>query len=230
MAERVAFRGRLTCSCVATSLPLVEQEMLLRGLISNSIDIYQLGYSGSVSASAGTHNRGGCTDVGQFTDDHIELWRRWGWTMQHRTRAQGFDPHGHGWPKGCDHLSPAAQAQASAWQRGRNGLVSNGYITGPGPKGSDTPTWREALRERKPILMALKDDIAAEVIQRLRGEYKDIADAVLARDVVPNTVTGNAKNKTVSTATALSYLGKNDDNLSAKLDQVIALLTPKETP
>ena len=107
--ERIPFRGRLVCSCVATSLPLVEQAMIKAGVIKYNIDIYQAGYNrGGVSASAGTHDRGGCIDVGQYSTTALAIWRLWGWAMQARTRAQGFTPHGHGSPKGCPHLSAGA--------------------------------------------------------------------------------------------------------------------------
>jgi hypothetical protein len=118
----VAFRGGRTCTCVATSLPVVEEHMLLLGLISNSLDIYQLGYRNDVGASAGTHAGGGNTDVGQFSDAHIKVWREAGWTIQHRTRSQGFDmDHGHGWPFGCPHLSAGGRSQAASGRTVRTG-------------------------------------------------------------------------------------------------------------
>src|SRR4051812_46090106 len=63
MTGKVRVRGGWTCSCVATSLPLVEAEMLARNLISHNIDVFQYGYRGDVSASAGTHAGGGCTGL-----------------------------------------------------------------------------------------------------------------------------------------------------------------------
>jgi hypothetical protein len=145
--ERIPFRGRLVCYCVATSLPLVEQAMIEAGVIKYSIDIHQGGYNkGGVSASAGTHDRGGNIDVAQYSDAALRIWREWGWCMQARTRAQGFSPHGHGWPKGCPHLSSGGAYQASEWQNGRNGLRSRGAITGPGPKGRSTPTWTQGIQ------------------------------------------------------------------------------------
>jgi hypothetical protein len=144
--ERIAFRGRLVCFCVKESLPFVEKAMLDAGIIKYSIDIYQAGYNkGGVSASAGTHDRGGNIDVGQYSDAALKIWRQWGWAMQYRTRAQGFTPHGHGWPKGCTHMSSGGAYQASEWQNGRNGLRDKRAITGPGPRGKDTPTWTEAI-------------------------------------------------------------------------------------
>lgn len=142
--ERLPFRGGLTCLCVATSLPIVEAEMLQLGLIKRSVDVFQLGYNaGGVAASAGTHDGGGATDVGQFSPAHLAIWRKYGWTTQHRTRAQGFAAdHGHGFPYGCPHLSAGARFQASEWAAGRNGLRSRGYVSGP---GFQVVTWKAAL-------------------------------------------------------------------------------------
>ena len=145
-SERISFRGGLTCRCVATSLPWVEYRMLEAGIIKYNIDVYQFGYRTDVDASAGTHARGGNTDVGQFSDAALKIWREMGWTIQRRTTAQGFDSnHGHGWPKGCPHLSPGAEAQRRAWDAGRDGLRQNLAITGPAPTGKATPRWDTAL-------------------------------------------------------------------------------------
>ncbi len=137
----VSFRGGRTCVCVAFSLPLVEKEMIRRGLIKRSIDVWQFGYRNDVKASAGYHSRGGNTDVAQFNDEQLRCWRECGWAMQKRDK--GFSTkHGHGWPVGCPHL--AKQDQVTSWLKGRNGLVGNDKIGGPDPVGRDTPTWRDA--------------------------------------------------------------------------------------
>ena len=68
--------------------------------------------------------------------------------------------------------------------------------------------------------MALKDDIAAEVVERLRRDYGAIADAVLGRDKVPNAFTGNPKNPTVSPITALEFLGKRTRGMEVQQDAV----------
>jgi hypothetical protein len=175
MNAEVAFRGGYTCSCVATSLPLLELVMLINGNISNSLDLYQLGWRNDVSASAGTHSQGGCTDIGQLSDECLAIERKYGWTFQHRTPAQGFSPHAHGWPNGCGHLAPSAQYQQLAWNNGRDGLVSNGPITGPGPKGTDTPHWTEGVRLMERQIMAFKDDVASEVAARI-GRFPTPAD------------------------------------------------------
>lgn len=145
MAAKVKFRSGYTCSCVADTLPLIEREMIARGIIKSSIDIHQLGWRTDVSASAGTHARGGVIDTAQYSPEQLAVWRSWGVEMQHRTRAQGFSmDHGHGVWRGCPHLSPAAADQDREWLAGRNGLRSRGKIAGPGPIGKETPTWSAA--------------------------------------------------------------------------------------
>lgn len=175
----VAFRGGRTCHCVAESLPVLEELMLLKGLISDSVDIFQLGYRTDVSASAGTHSGGGCTDVGQFSNAHLKFWRTYGWTIQRRV-PPAFIYHGHGWPNGCPHLAPAAQYQQRAWNNGRDGLVSNGRITGPGPKGKSTPSWEHGLELARKEIMAIEDRIAAKVLAGMKkpASASQIAAAV----------------------------------------------------
>jgi hypothetical protein len=188
----------------------VEEEMILRGLITDHIDIYQLGYRDDVAASASTHAKGGNTDVGQYTDAQIDIWRLHGWTMQNRSPWFPGNEHAHGWPWGCAHLAPGAQYQVADWRRRRNGLANHGPVQGRWP----VDDWRKARDKRRKIIMALKDDIAAEVVERLRREYPAIADAVLTRDgKIPNTVTGNAANKHVSLATAVAEIGRSAESL-----------------
>lgn len=209
--ERIPYRGGLVCRCVYDSFPLVESVMITQGLIKESIDVYQWSYRSNVSASAGTHSRGGCIDVGQYSDACLKVWRTHGWCMQHRTPAQGFMHHAHGWPNGCSHLSPAAKVQQRAWNNGRNGLVSNGRITGPGPIGKGTPHWTEGIKKMEEYLVGFKEDVAAAVVAKL--DYNKIADAVLNRDAIPNTVTGNTANTTVTLKTALAEIGRNTELL-----------------
>ena len=137
------FRGGYTCSCVVKSLPLVEAEMKQLGLIQDHIDIFQLGYRSDVSASAGTHNAGGCVDVAQYHGAQIQVWREWGWTMQRRDLS-GVKTHAHGWPYKCTHLAPAAQRQEADWDRKDAGLVGSAQVVGMWP----VLPWDEALDEK----------------------------------------------------------------------------------
>ena len=106
--------------------------MLAQGLIADHIDIFQLGYRTDVSASAGTHNAGGCVDVGQYHGAQIQVWREWGWTMQRRD-LNGVKTHAHGWPYKCTHLSPAAQKQEADWDKKDAGLVGSAQVVGLWP-------------------------------------------------------------------------------------------------
>lgn len=210
--------GVYGCPCVNESLPLLEVMHLIRGEISNSLTVYQGCYNKGVGASAGSHDRGGPVDIGQFEDRHLKTQREFGWGSQHRTRAQGFSgDHNHMFPIGCPHGSPLAMSQQRAWQNGRNGLVSNGPITGPGPKGKDTPHWKEGVRLMEEEIMAFKDDVAAEVMKRLEARIDDIAKAVWAADVIPNTFSGNAANKTVPASYAVQVLGTRTEDIGKQV-------------
>lgn len=141
------FRGGWTCVCLVTIFPLIEKEMIAKGIIKYNIDVHQWGYRTDVGASAGTHAEGGVLDVAQCSDAALKIWREWGVEMQRRTKAQGFSmEHGHGVVKGCTHRSNAAYLQHLDWEKGKNGLRSHGPITGPEPKGKNTPTWQVAMK------------------------------------------------------------------------------------
>ena len=124
------------------------------GLIQDHIDIFQLGYRSDVSASAGTHNAGGCVDVAQYFPAHIQVWREWGWTMQRRDLS-GVKTHAHGWPYRCTHLSPAAQKQEADWDRKDAGLVGTAQVQGMWP----VLPWDVAL-ERKLDEMPSAEEVA----------------------------------------------------------------------
>lgn len=156
---KVPFRGGWTCGCVATSLPLVEADMIKRGLIKESIDIFQLGYRTNVAASAGTHAAGGNTDVDQWSAEQIEVWWEWGWNTQHRTEAQGFMNHGHGAPVGCPHLSPAGQDQMNDWRNGRDGLIWHNKV----PNWPGWINWEDAIKAHGSSVKPAADERASKV-------------------------------------------------------------------
>jgi hypothetical protein len=230
MTAKVAFRGGYTCSCVATSLPLLEEIMILNGLVSDGLDLYQLGWRNDVSASAGTHSRGGCTDIGQLSDECLAIERKYGWTFQHRTQAQGFSPHAHGWPNGCVHLAPSAQYQQNAWNNGRDGLVSNGPITGPGPKGRSTPHWTEGVQQMRKDIMAIEDRIAAKVRDELLSAINNSGSTpaeVLNWGGVNVAASGKPINW--SAGHILSFLVRVAGPMSAKVNGVDAKVTGLQT-
>ena len=113
------------------SLPWVEKELQQRGMIKGPLRIFQLGYRGDVSASAGTHDAGGCIDI-QPLPAAGSTSRLWGWTMQDRS-PQFKQDHCHGWPYKCPHLAPAAQDQEDDWDNRDAGLVGPGKVQGRWP-------------------------------------------------------------------------------------------------
>lgn len=146
------FRGFPSCSCLNAWLLAYEAELLRRGVIRESIDIYQL--IGGAAASAGTHRTGGAADLYQATREAIWVARNMGAASWRRDAdpddgQPDFKPtHQHLVLKGCEHNS-AARYQIPACEAGRNGLGYNGR-GGPddGPRsGVKFPlrTWREGI-------------------------------------------------------------------------------------
>ena len=174
MAEKIRFRDGWTCICVVTVFPLIEREMIARGYIKQSIDVWQWGYRTDVKDSAFTHAGGGVLDTDQCSDPELKVWREWGFEMQRRTKAQGFNlEHGHGVLKGCPHVSrgtSGAAWQLSEWEAGRNGLRGRGPITGPEPKGRNTPTWQRATADHKANAAKTLDQWTREL-----GELRDVS-------------------------------------------------------
>lgn len=203
------FRGGYTCGCVVDSLPWVEIDLIIHGHIGSSIDIFQLGYRGNVAASAGTHKAGGNTDVAQYNDDEIDIWRLWGWTMQNRAPYFPGNEHGHGWPWGCSHLADEAHYQIDDWLNRKNGLADHGPVHGRWP----VQHWTDAKNERMKTLMSFKDDVANAAGKAAADEVlkrgKDIAAAVWNTDgIIDNShYTKDPKNTTIAPKSALAYLG-----------------------
>lgn len=207
MAERVPFRGGLTCSCVVESLPWVEKDLARLGLPS-PVRIFQLGYRTDVSASAGTHAKGGCVDLdGTPTAAEIDVWRLWGWTMQARFLS-GVTPHCHGWPYKCTHLSAAAQQQETDWNRKDAGLQGGAQVQGRWP----IKPWNIALRERKALLE--EEDMPTP------GE---IAKAVWDTRSIRN-VWGVGEGDYIRAESALEAIGRDGNDMQKRMDEVEAKL------
>jgi hypothetical protein len=222
---RQPFRGGETCDCVATSLPMVELDMMLRGIIKSSIDIHQLGWRGDVSASAGTHDKGGCTDVAQFGAAAIDVWRIWGWTMQDRSPFFDYD-HGHGWPYKCPHLAPAAEVQENAWDNRRNGLVSNGPVRGRWP----VLPWKQALaketkRMYEQLAAALAPAIGKAVVAELKKATPDLVKSALGADNIVSA--GKDEPDPKNTHQAPKTFVTNDHNLLVDIREILTKLAAK---
>lgn len=109
--------------------------------------IVQGSYSNGVSASGGTHDRGGALDVHTWshskeTVDHmVKALRTAGFAAWSRGRGyDSFDPHIHAIAIGDAQLAPAARAQVGDYFAGRSGLVGGA----PDPDrhlGRDVPEW-----------------------------------------------------------------------------------------
>lgn len=122
--DRVTFRGRTACKCLARWIPVFERECIELGYIKQNIDIYQL--NGNAIASAGTH-AGGAFDIKQTDVRIIKLAREMGAPATwFRRESQGFDDdHTHGVLRGCPH-NASARYQIAAVDAGFNGLGTAG--------------------------------------------------------------------------------------------------------
>lgn len=87
---------------------------------------YQGSYSTSISASAGTHKRGGVSDKREKGLGNRQSMARRGVVGWHRTRRQGFMEHDHNLLMWAKTASPQLKAQMYAFRNGRNGLAGNG--------------------------------------------------------------------------------------------------------
>ena len=148
------FRGFVACDCLAQWLPVYERLLKAKGLIKNSIDVWQL--TGGAPASGGTHTQGGAYDLlYQTGPEEIACAREMGSGSWGRTVAQGFSkPHQHGCLYGCPHNSPALY-QYTAMRNGYNGLgqATSGRFAGMWgyghldeyPKPSAWRTWKQGI-------------------------------------------------------------------------------------
>lgn len=130
-----SFRGFPACSCLAEWLPAYEHELLRRGLIKYNLDVFQL--IGNASASAGTHSKGGCADLGQRQREQLRVARNMGAAAWERDADPNdgqpdFRPsHAHLSLKGCPHAVSIARAQIGSCENRHNGLAGNGPDDGP---------------------------------------------------------------------------------------------------
>lgn len=139
----VDFRGRPACLCLAEWLPYYERELKARGVIRESVDVFQL--IGNAPASAGVHSQGGAYDVAQVQDEAIWVARQMGAAAWARMWTNNI--HQHGVLRACPHNGPA-RYQILALDAGYDGTGSGGRgASDDGPRdGIDfTRTWREGI-------------------------------------------------------------------------------------
>ncbi len=140
--------GKPACDCLVQWLPAYEAELLARGVIKHSLDVFQL--IGNAPASAGVHSGGGAFDIGQTQDEAIWVARQMGADATWARMWPG-NVHTHGVLRGCPHNLPA-RYQIDAVDAGFNGLGKGGR-GGPddGPRPLSGRTWQAGLvwqRER----------------------------------------------------------------------------------
>ncbi len=142
MSYVVTFRGKPACPCLATWLPVFEQELKRRGVVKESIDIAQL--IGGAAASGGTHSDGGAFDIWQHDDVTVQVSRQMGAdaTWARTTGSFANNRHTHGVLTGCIHNGPA-RYQIDEVRAGGDGLV--GSTPDPGPRPLSGRTWQEGI-------------------------------------------------------------------------------------
>jgi hypothetical protein len=114
-------------------LGVYERYLLHIGAIKHNVDIFQL--TGTASASAGTHRRGGAADLAQVSVAAVQASRNGG-AMGWRRDADPHDgqpdfrpTHQHLVLKGCPHSLTTCSYQVGAGEAGYSGLGSNGRGT-----------------------------------------------------------------------------------------------------
>lgn len=138
----VTFRGRPACECLAEWLPKYEEELLARGVIKVSLDVFQL--IGNAPASAGVHSAGGAFDIGQTSRTALWVARQMGadatWA-----RMWPDNVHTHGVLRGCPHNGPA-RYQIAAVDAGFDGTGAGGRgAPDDGPRPLSKRTWQQGL-------------------------------------------------------------------------------------
>lgn len=154
---------RLGCVCMQLTFPLIEKEMIRRGLIRHQIDVFQGGYNrGGVAASAGTHDMGGVIDVLQgISLEQRKVWAAFGVMMFPRIPQYGWrtGDHGHGVWHGCVHRTASAARQVVSGINGFDGLVGNARRNFEAPKRTWQDTYREYAAETITITPAQEEDV-----------------------------------------------------------------------
>lgn len=118
-------------------------------------------YSGSVGASAGTHNGGGAIDISvrglttRQINRLVKRMRRVGWAAWYRPTLPGvWSSHVHAIALGTRDLPPLARAQVLDYKKGRNGLKGHAvdrHIKMMRGHGGDVPyqNWEQYLKAKR---------------------------------------------------------------------------------
>jgi hypothetical protein len=130
------YRGKVACTCLIEWLPVFEQLLLAKRLITSTITILQL--TGDYSLSNGIHAGGGVFDIKQYNQATVAVAREMGapatW-MRDMLYADGSpgNTHIHGVLLGCPHTSAAADWQLAEQRAGRDGFANPSPDPHPGP-------------------------------------------------------------------------------------------------
>jgi hypothetical protein len=202
----VWFRGFPACPCLAAWLPVYEDELQRRGLLTGPLPIYQL--IGDYAASGNTHKDGGAFDISDLVGEQ-DVWvaRQMGadatWA---RTPEQGFVPHLHGVLRGCPHNGPAAYQITSSTlgvDAGWNGLSGRSRARDDGPRPLSGRTWREGIawaHEQEDDMPAPKDWTKADWDAFNENAAPAIARVILDEETVELKKADGAKDITIRSA------------------------------
>lgn len=171
-------RGKPCCDCLAVWLPAYESELLARGVIKVSLDIFQL--IGNAPASAGVHSTGGAFDIGQTSETAVWVARQMGadatWA-----RMWTDNIHTHGVLRGCPHNGPA-RYQIAAVDAGFDGTGTGGRgAPDDGPRPLSKRTWQQGLEwQRGQSDRRAKRTSLTATIVRLRDKRAALARRIAA--------------------------------------------------
>jgi hypothetical protein len=152
---RVTFHGKETDQRTALMAKQVEKR------IGKSFACYQGSYSGSVTASAGTHDGGGALDLnvpsGLAPSVVVRRLRDNGFAAWYRTPAQGFMYHIHAidlggplFPAGNQRLSTGARVQVKEYVDGDDGLAGDQTDSQPyRPTPVEAWSWDDYMAQRR---------------------------------------------------------------------------------
>lgn len=173
---RPSWRGRtnvdaLTISCIERAEEMGTHEFI----------VTQGSYQSTVSASAGTHDKGGAVDLRWCGHDKCILnLRKAGMAAWHRRPSQGPWPdHIHAVVVNHPLLAPSAARQVVSYRAGRNGLANNGADDGPRLNPIPTPIWpwpeEDPMADYAKQLDRIEQKIDADRAEQreFRAEYRE---------------------------------------------------------
>ncbi|MGW6255402.1 peptidoglycan-binding domain-containing protein [Streptomyces sp. NPDC055085] len=122
------------------------------GYFGSPLYLVQGSYNKGVAASAGTHDGGGCVDVGvagwstATRNSAVKALRRAGFAAWLRTPAEGFQYHIHACAIGDREMASVARSQVRDYFNGRSGLATGTRDTAPASVGRPWPAWANKYR------------------------------------------------------------------------------------